>query len=57
MRHFQQYGHTSSRRCLTNTEMIEIYFPTWRPPISTESICMCLEFAGLVGNRYFWVFF
>ena len=58
-RHFQQYGYKSKRgrRCLTNAEITEIYFPTWKPSISDESLCLCLEFAGLVGTRFFWVFF
>ena len=60
-RHFQQYGHQSAKRCISNAEISEIYFPTYKPPISDECLCLCLEFAGLVGRgtgryMYFWVY-
>ena len=41
-------------------EIVEIYFPEtmWRKrPLLPDLLLVCLEFSGMVGSSFFWVYF
>ena len=42
-------------------EIVDIYFPStiWSaaPPLPPDILVICLEFSGMVGNDFFWIYF
>ena len=38
-------------------EIVDVYFPGYTPRLPPDLLLLILEFSGMVGNHFFWVYF